>query len=43
LDAGIYNLTNKEYYAWESSRHVGSGASFSEPARHFKVSLKQEF
>lgn len=43
LDAGIYNLTNKEYYGWESARRVGSGASFSEPARHFKVSLKQEF
>lgn len=45
LDAGIYNVADKQYWEWESVRNLTSATdrSRSEPARHAKVGLTWDF
>lgn len=47
LDAGIFNLTDKQYWDWETARrrtntHNGL-ARFSQPGRHFRIGLEWKF
>lgn len=47
LDAGVFNLTDKKYWEWETARSltsVGTGqARFTEAAQHVKVGLTWDF
>lgn len=47
LDAGIFNLTDREYWDWETARRYTSTHTglvrFSEPGRHFRVGLDWKF
>ncbi|CAM3464475.1 TonB-dependent hemoglobin/transferrin/lactoferrin family receptor [Parendozoicomonas haliclonae] len=47
LRAGLFNLTDKKYWAWESVSNVAPGSNnmdrFTKPGRHFNLSAKYEF
>jgi hemoglobin/transferrin/lactoferrin receptor protein len=44
LDAGIFNLTDKQYWEWETARNLSAAERRnSEAARHVKVGLSYQF
>lgn len=44
LDAGIFNLTDKQYWEWETARNLtATDRRNSEAARHVKVGLTYDF
>ena len=47
LDAGIFNLTNKDYHTWDEARgktaDLDGLARFSEPERHFRIGVNWRF
>ncbi len=47
VDAGVFNLTDKKYWEWETARSLpstgGGQARHTEPARHVKVGLTWDF